>query len=90
MAKASKSRVKPLPSRASEHLDHVDSMVRAVETREAGVEIGLVLEEVHVPPAFQRRIVGLAALGITEGAGEGPTLLEVKIDVDPGCAPDRR
>jgi hypothetical protein len=63
MAKASKSRVKPLPSRASEHLDHVDSMVRAVETREAGVEIGLPLEEIYVSPSLRRRIMGLAAVG---------------------------
>ncbi|WP_423233672.1 hypothetical protein [Aminirod propionatiphilus] len=46
------------------------------------MEIGLVLEEIHVSPAFHRRIVDLAAAGTTEGTGEGPALPEVEIDID--------
>nr|WP_274374996.1 hypothetical protein [Aminithiophilus ramosus] len=60
----------------------MDPMGRAVDTGKAGVEIGLVLEEIHVSPAFHRRIVDLAAAGTTEGTGEGPALPEVEIDID--------
>ena len=66
------------------HLDRMDPMGRAVDTGKAGVEIGLVLEEIHVPPAFHRRIVDLAAAGTTAGTGEGPALPEVEIDIDSG------
>lgn len=66
--KAERSRYPPEPR----HPDRIDPMVGAINARKADVETGLVLKELHVPPAFQRQIVGLAAVGITEGTGEGP------------------
>lgn len=61
--------------------DGSDAALRAADTRHAGVQPGLMLEEVEVTPGFCLAVVGRTFLDGAFGAGEAAARGEVDVDV---------
>ena len=70
MTNASNSRVKPPPVARPRHVDLPDPTRVAADARHAGIEIGLMLEEVEMAPGHLLGVVGRAVGGAAVGTGE--------------------
>ena len=67
------------------HVDLLDAALVAADARHAGVQVGLVLEEVEMAPAHPLGVVGRAVRGAAVRAGEAAAWCEVDLDVEPLC-----
>lgn len=63
------------------HLDQLHTTLLTRHTRRAHVKVGLVLEEVQVPPRLFRGVVRFAAARTAIRAGERAARLEVDMDI---------
>ena len=75
------ARARPRPR----HLDQPDAVRVAFDARRAGMQIGLVLEEIEMAPFFLDGVVNGASSGaaIGLGAAETRTALEIEKDIEP-------
>ena len=65
------------------HGDLLDAAFLAADARHAGVQIGLVLEEIEVSPGHPLGVVGRAVRRAAGRAGEAAAWREVDLDIQP-------